>query len=497
MRSLDSGATAARLRAARATLTARTNTGLGDLLAASHLASATLQDFLADDSFARVVIGPVGSGKSSACVVELMRRALAQKPGPDGIRRSRWAVVRNTYPQLRDTTRRTCEQWWSPDILTWREREFAAKLRFGDVECEVMFRALDRAEHVRNLLSLELTGAYINELRELPRAIIDALETRLGRYPSRIQGGCTWSGWWGDTNPWHSSHWGAKLFKTPPDGYKLYRQPGGRAINAENLENLPTGYYERLCRGKDSEWIKVYVDGEDANADQGSVYGKLVDTLEGAQAIAEFSHPRDGVYTSWDLGISDATAIWFWRIGNGRHVEVIDHYEATGEPLSHYLDVVDARGYDVARHYLPHDARARTLQTGSSVVEQANARWPGRVSIAPELSLADGIQATRWLLEQPIRIHERCAQGIEALRSYRYAWDEDAKCFSRTPVHDWSSHSADAFRYLACAAKFVERASRPEPEQTPAAYAVPVNKRFTLDQLFELNEQERTRRSRV
>jgi hypothetical protein len=81
---------------------------------------------------------------------------------------------------------------------------------------------------VKKLLSLEVTGAYVNELKEIPKRVIDVLETRIGRYPSKALGGPTWFGWWADTNPWHIGHWGYKLFKNPPPGYELYVQPGGR-----------------------------------------------------------------------------------------------------------------------------------------------------------------------------------------------------------------------------------------------------------------------------
>src|SRR6185295_1192727 len=180
-------------------------------------------------------------------------------------------------------------------------------------------------------------------------------------------------------------------------------------------------------------------------ANVGSVYGDLVEALERGGSIADYGTPSDGVYTSWDLGHTDSTAIWFWRINEHRSVDVIDHYEAHGKPMSHYFDVVEAKGYDYVKHWLPHDARAKTLQTGASIVEQTLTRWPGKVGIAPQPSLADGLQAARWLLQQPMRIHTRCGEGIEALRQYHYEWDEDTKAFGLKPEHDWSSHTADAF----------------------------------------------------
>jgi hypothetical protein len=452
----------------------------------------TVTDFLRCDDFVRIIRGPIGSGKSSGCVTELLRRARDQAPSPDGIRRSRWAVVRNTYRELKDTTRKTFEQWIPAQLGVWKEQDFTFEMRFKlkdgtRVEADVLFRALDRPEDVNKVLSLELTGAYLNEIREIPKSIFDALQGRIGRYPSRAQGGPTWFGLWGDSNPWHSGHWISKLYEQHPTGFAMFRQPGGRSPDAENVENLPQGYYERLIHGKDTEWVKVYVDGEDAASDQGSIYGDLINELQKRGGISAFAHEVDGCFVTYDLGFSDSTAAWIWRIRGGA-LDFIDHYEARGQPLSHYFDVLEKRsrerGYDYFKHWLPHDARARTLATGSSIQDQFNARFgPAKVDIVPSLSLADGIQATRWLLEQDIRIHERCAQGIEALREYRYDWDEEARCFSRRPLHDWTSHSSDAFRYAAIVAKHSELISRKDAQVAKLPAGTDMS--WTMDEVWE------------
>jgi hypothetical protein len=458
----------------------------------------TLRRFFRSSAFVRFVVGPVGSGKSSACCVEILRRAREQRPDAEGVRRTRFAVIRNTYGQLRDTTRKTFEQWitWLPEGAgRWHEQAFTftVTLPLDDgtrVESEVLFRALDTPEDVRKLLSLELTGAYINEAREVPRHVLDVLETRVGRFPSKAQGGPSWFGIWADTNPWHGGHWGAKLFAKHLPGYELFRQPSGRAANAENVENLPDGYYDRLCVGKSSEYVKVYVDGEDADSDVGAIWGPWMAALHARGGVCAFDHGTDRVYTSWDLGRADSTAIWFWRIGVNGLPQVLDHYENAGQGLSHFFGVVDGKGYAYAKHFLPHDAKIKTLATQRSVLEQCVDRYGiDRVARTPDLSVEDGIEAVRWLLEQPIEIHERCDvparlehSGLEALREYRYEWDEAHQCFKRTPLHNWASHSADAFRYLACAVKAAQLAAPPKPDKKPA-YVLPV--RPTIDQLFE------------
>lgn len=466
----------------------------------------TLKRFAKSNDLVRFIVGPVGSGKSSRCVREIVRRACRQRPSPDGVRRSRCAVIRNTYSQLRDTTRKTFEQWVPAWMGTWHEQAFTFTLRMPlndgtTVECEVLFRALDRPEDVKKLLSLELTFAYINEVREIPKHVVDVLETRIGRYPSRAQGGATWAGIWADTNPWHSGHWGAKLFAKGLPGYSLYRQPGGRSSQAENVENLPPGYYERLCVGKDREWVLVYVDGEDASGDAGSVWGAWLSDLESKGGVVAFDHPTTDVFTVWDLGKRDSTAIWFWRYNVNREVEVLDHYEAIGQGLTHYFGVLESKPYTYIKHWLPHDAKSETLATQQTVLEQCAARWgASKVGLVPNIGLDDGIGAARWVLEQPMRFHERCAvlgrldhSGLDALREYRFGWDEQNQCFTREPIHNWASHTADAFRYLAVVVKHVEAATRPPKQDVRGPYAVPIDRSSTLDDAWR--DYERRRRT--
>jgi hypothetical protein len=495
-------------------------------VAISFNAPPTLGRFFLSEAFVRACIGPIGSGKSSACLLEILRRAVEQRPwGEKKVRSSRFAVIRNTYRELKDTTRKTFEQWLGP-CGRWVETDFTfiidAPMSDGTrVHCEVLFRALDKPGDVKKVLSLELTGAYINEMREVPKVILDGIQGRVGRYPAVKDGGCTWRGVWGDSNPWETTHWGYELFtENLPASFALFEQPDALGPDAENIENLDPGYYERLTAGKDEEWIDEYVRGKYPNRTRGSIYGDLVSKLFNRGGMLPFEHPTDFIFTVWDLGFTDATAIWFWRLRwvkavyeveterlvKAAHwaVDIVDHYDNHGEPLSHYFEVLDRKaaelGYQYARHYLPHDARARTLQTGRSIVDQFIEKYMAddvpaaqrvEVEIGPELALQDGITAGRHLLEQDTRIHPRCVEGLKALRAYRRKYDEAKKAYSRTPVHDWSSHTADAFRYLACAVQAVEALmTKPaNAEQAPAA--VPADGSFNLDELYEA-EQDTT-----
>lgn len=220
--------------------------------------------FLRSSAFVRGIRGPIGSGKSTACCIEILRRAAEQRPGPDRLRRSRWAVVRNTYPELKTTTIKTWHQWVSPDVGKWQsEGPPTHYVRSGDIELEVMFLALDRPEDIRKLLSLELTGAWVNEARDVPKAILDGLTGRVGRYPGAMAGGASWYGIILDTNAPDTDHWWYRLAEEEtPEGWAFFAQPAGDGPDAENTPNLPAGYYERARAGKTDEWIKVYIRGE-------------------------------------------------------------------------------------------------------------------------------------------------------------------------------------------------------------------------------------------
>ena len=202
--------------------------------------SPVIWKFLNDNSFVRALLGPVGSGKSYACCAELFKRAVNQKPSKrDGIKYSRFAVVRNSYPMLKTTTLKTWLELFPED--TWGAVRYAppithhiklpAREGAAGINMEVIFLALDQPKDVRKLLSLELTGAWVNEARELPKAVIDGLTHRVGRYPSKADGGPTWRGIILDTNPMDSDHWYFHLAeKETPKGefrWRFFRQQGG------------------------------------------------------------------------------------------------------------------------------------------------------------------------------------------------------------------------------------------------------------------------------
>jgi phage terminase large subunit len=233
-------------------------------------------------------------------------------------------------------------------------------------------------------------------------------------------------------------------------------------------------------------------------ANVGAVWGDLVEVLEKSGALADFDHPTDRVFTTWDLGGAgargDSTAFWIWAATDGG-VDLIDYYEGHGKSLSHYFDEVEKRRCDLGvryvKHWLPHDARAKALGTGLSVLEQCATQWGnGMVAIYPEMGLLDGIQAGRWLLQQKVRIHPRCVDGTEAIKAYHYNWDDDRKTFSNVPEHDWASHGSDAFRGLALVSRFSDFITRKSTPKT-GPYSGGAHREISLDELWQDHDREK------
>lgn len=220
------------------------------------------------------IVGPVGSGKTTGIFFKLIYMAGLQEKSPiDGIRRSRCVIVRSTMPQLRDTTIKSFNYWFKDGQAgKWKATTSDFILRYGDVECEVMFRPLDTPDDVDRVLSLEVTFAIIDEFVQIPKAIVDALSARCGRYPPEIEGGATNWGMWGASNPGNENDWWYPMLVDQsllvegeePTNWTYFGQPSGFVDAAENLDNLPgkDKYYENLAKGKTQHWIKQFIEVE-------------------------------------------------------------------------------------------------------------------------------------------------------------------------------------------------------------------------------------------
>lgn len=293
-------------------------------------------------------MGPFGSGKSTTVIMKLIKAAQLQHAAPDGWRRRRTAIVRNTYPELRTTTMNSWFAWIPKHKGKWRDAgppmmhiiDSASRL-----DWEIYFIALDRPDDVAKLLGMELSDAWINEAREVPKAIVDALTGRVGRFPAMWQGGCHAPQIHMDTNPPDSDHWwytlaendttdekkrqlvhsimeaeealrSRGLLKADQKMFKFFKQPSGRAPDAENIRNLRAGYYEILMAGKDQEFIKVYVDGEYGFVMDGKpVYPEYKDSFHGSEEFPVLA--GIGFRLGFDWGLTPAASI-SQRTGSGR-----------------------------------------------------------------------------------------------------------------------------------------------------------------------------------
>lgn len=181
----------------------------------------------------------------------------------------------------------------------------------------------------------------------------------------------------------------------------------------------------------------------------GSYYGNLIRQAETDGRMTRIPYdPTIRVTTAWDLGIGDSTAIWFVQ-QVGREVRVIDYYEASGVGLDHYVKMLGSKPYLYDRHILPHDADQSELGTGTTRRETLYRMGLRDTVVLPAIRVDDGINAVRMLLPRCYFDAAKCLRGLDALRQYQREWDERLMDFKQRPLHDWSSHGADGFRYLA------------------------------------------------
>jgi len=285
--------------------------------------------FHESDAFVRGLMGPVGSGKSSSCCVEIVARALRQRPSRDGIRRSRWLIIRNTYPELKSTTIKTWETWFPANVapIKW-DTPITSTMKINNIgdgtglELEVMFMALDKPTETGKLRSLELTGAWINEASEVPKEIFDMVTQRVGRFPSKLQGGPSWCGIILDTNPCDDDHWYYKLAEEErPTEWEFFRQPGGLMRDAEgnyspnpdaeNVFNLPGGYsyYQQQVPSKSEDWINVFLLGNYGSTKDGKpVYPEYNDKVHCLSKNVEGERGLP-IVLGWDFGLTPACVI--------------------------------------------------------------------------------------------------------------------------------------------------------------------------------------------
>jgi len=294
----------------------------------------SLIPFLLSQAFQSFVVGPVGSTKTTASLIKILMEAKQVAACEDGIRRSRCAVVRNTRQMLMDST--------IPDFLklfpegqagAFLRTELKFIIRLDDVECEVLFRGLDDAQDVRRLLSLQLSFAMLDEVREINPDVFNALTGRLGRYPNGmmvphrpewgndekgnpIQGCVTDSGksmkkLWGATNPADADSFWELYLSNPPNNAHVTIQPSGRSPEADWLKHLPSNYYEDMMEGKTEEWVAVYVDGKWGRSLSGMPVHRSFNraTHVASEEIKPLGYSTQGLIIGIDAGLTPAATI--------------------------------------------------------------------------------------------------------------------------------------------------------------------------------------------
>lgn len=417
-------------------------------------------------------MGPFGSGKSVACCIEIQRRAREQKPGPDGVRRTRWAVVRNTYPDLKNTTVKTWRDWWGDAFGSFLNvAPFVHHMKYDlpdktKVDCEVIFLAMDTEEDAKKFLSLELTGIYFNEVRELPRSLVEAGDGRLGRYPSMKDGGPSWYGLIADTNLFDEDHWLYPIVENGEEGWEIFHQPGGVIKDgekwiqnplAENTANLTPGYYTGQIAGKSDAWIMIHLAAEVGRlSTEGSYFGEDLALIERQGRLCDVNASPDlPVHTFWDIGISDYMSIWFGQ-AVGDDWNIIHFYEAHGQAVDHYAAYMKEQAaknrWTYGNHVWPHDGAHRDpgilgAKTRAEVFASLGMSTP--IILPRRASPGDWIDATRLFIRKCRFNRTECKAGLIHLRKYSKVKDLVRNVYRNEPRHDEHSHAADAFQVAA------------------------------------------------
>lgn len=400
-------------------------------------------------------------------VMELLRRASKQAPDPkDGIRRTRGVIVRNTLPQLETTSLKTVNELLRP-IIEYRPSDKTIWIKQGDIEAEWILMPLDRPENIQRLLSLDITYAWLSELRELPVKILLDVLSRCGRYPSMMHGGPTWYGLIGETNSFdEDSDWNKVLEekmldeKPLPETWEYFIQPGARDPNAENRENLVPGYYEDLITSNSTAWIEQYIDNLVAPSLSGEAVFRtsFKSTWHVAQQPTQVV-PGTMLIVGMDFGRNPA-AILGQMDPRGR---IVAHDEVFAENMGVELFV------NTLLRPLLSTPKYQRLPVGvvgdpsgvsrGQIGEESIFQAMKRLGLSAQPAMTNNIDPRLRAVEKQflasrdggpaLLVSPTCESLIRALRSkYRYAKKKDGELHPLPEkTHPWSD-LADAFQYF-------------------------------------------------
>jgi len=233
----------------------------------------TLAEFHKSDHAFKLIVGPVGSGKSTACCMEILHRCMEQETCRDRFRRSKWLVMNSTRHGL---DHHTLPTWldWLPSNVGLGNYDMDSRtyyLEFDDIRAEIIFRAFDTQEDIADVLNLEVTGAWLNDCSNISQYKHEIIEGRICRFPQRFLGNVTYSTVIADMNmPEIGTYWWRVAGGKPIDDCDdivvdcaVFAQPSGLSDRAENVKNLPDGYYDRISCGKSSAWVNRFIHSKD------------------------------------------------------------------------------------------------------------------------------------------------------------------------------------------------------------------------------------------
>ena len=382
-----------------------------------------------------VIVAHRRCGKTVSCINDLIYRALTENKD-----NATYAYIAPYYSQAKTIA-------W--DYLIRFTQPVRANHNIAELWVELINGSKIRlfgADNPDNLRGLGLCGVVLDEYADMKPStwgsvIRPLLADRKG-----------WAVFIG-TPKGHNSFWDIYNNATKePNWYaKTLRASQTRLLDDEELEDA------KAMMSEDQYLQEFECDFESAIL--GAYYGKEMRSITDAGRITTVDYDRMfPVHTAWDLGYSDDTTIWFYQVIHGE-IRLLDYHSSNGHNIPYYVDVIKDRDYIYGTHWLPHDARAKTLASGGkSIIEQLSEKIDIKsFRIVPSLSLQDGIQAVRMALTRSW-FDFKCDDGIECLKQYQREYDDDKKMFRDKPRHDWTSHGADAFRMLAIAWREEEKA---------------------------------------
>ena len=422
--------------------------------------------FYWDRSRVSYIHGGSGSGKSVAAIQKIIMLAAEQLADAEGIRKSRAAIVRNTYSQLMDTTVQTWLDWFPP--VQWGKYRKSDNIYDMEwvldddtvVQLQVWFRGLDRPDQVSNLLSAEYSFCFFNEARGIDVAIFEAMDGRIGRYPPKKDGvGCTNPCIVMDSNPPDEDHWIYRIFEIEkPEGYKAFYQPSGLSPEAENINNLPEGYYKNLAKGKDDYFINVYVHGKYGYLREGKpVYPEYNDSVHCITDLAYL--PSRPIYIGLDFGLTPACVVAQMSVSG--QLFVVDEVTSTRSGIKQFIEVVTPY---LMQNYPECKVEAWYCDPAGAQGTQTDMKTPFDVMWEAGISPEEGeqnpevrIESVKHLLNkmidgQPaIVISHLCPmlrKGFAGGYHYRRLKVSKERYMDRPDKGDPTSHVHDALQYL-------------------------------------------------